>query len=55
MRSPAWSYLFSIEAALLLRTLESEMLEREMPGDEVVFSNKVWCLLLGRTCLALAL
>ena len=34
----------------LVRTLE-----REMPGDEVVFSNKVWCLLLGRSCLELAL
>ena len=25
-----------------------------MPGDEVVFSNKVWCLVLGITCLELA-
>ena len=25
-----------------------------MPADEVVFSIKVWCLLLGRTCLELA-
>ena len=25
-----------------------------MPAGEVVFSNKAWCLLLGRTCLELA-
>ena len=33
---------------MLVRTLE-----REMEGGEVVFSIKVWCLVLGRTCLEL--